>query len=138
MPLKVFIVEDHLILRETLGYLIKNAPGLEVCGSAATGEEAVQQLAGVAADLVLLDLALPEMSGIEVVQALQVRQPAVPCLILSGHSEATYIRQALTAGARGYLLKGNPSEILEAIQIVGAGGTYLSAAVQAKLAEADG
>lgn len=121
-----------------MGYLIKNESGLEVCGSAATGEAALQQLATVAADLVLLDLALPAMSGIEVVQALQVRQPALPCLILSGHSQASYIRQALAAGARGYVLKGTPSEILLAIQTVGAGGTYLSAAVQAKLTETEG
>jgi DNA-binding NarL/FixJ family response regulator len=121
-------------MRETLSDLIKREPGFAVCGAAPTGEEALEQLATVAADLVLVDLALPGMNGIDLIQALQVRQPDLPCLILSGHSEVPYIRQALEVGARGYVLKGNPPEILEAIQAVGNGGIYLSAAIQAKLA----
>lgn len=138
LTLKVFIVEDHFVMRETLGYLIKREPGLAVCGVAETGEAAFQQLATVAADLVLVDLSLPGMNGIDLIQRLQARQPDLPCLILSGHTEVTYIRQALAAGARGYVLKGNPPEIVEGIRAVGGGGTYLSAAVQAKLAEAGG
>jgi DNA-binding NarL/FixJ family response regulator len=134
---QIFIIEDHLIMRETLSYLIKREPGLEVCGTAETGEAALQQLAAVEADLVLLDLKLPGMSGFDLMQALHVRQPDLPCLILSGYSEGYYVRRAFSVGARGYVLKGKPEEILEAIQVVGSGGTYLSAALQAKLSGAD-
>jgi DNA-binding NarL/FixJ family response regulator len=138
MTLKqVFIVEDHPIMREALGDLIKSEPGFAVCGSAATGEEALQHLAGVAADLVLIDLALTGMNGIELVRVLRERQPDLRCLVLSGLREATYVRQALGAGARGYVLKGKPEELLEAIQEVSAGGIYLSAALQGKLSGID-
>ncbi len=138
MSLKqIFIIEDHLIMREVLSDLIKHEPGLEVCGTAETGEAALQQLVAVEADLVLLDLKLPGMNGFDVMQALQVRQPDLPCLILSGYSEMYYVRRAFSVGARGYILKGKPEEILEAIQTVSGGGMYLSAALQAKLSGAD-
>lgn len=135
LTLKVFIVEDHFVMRETLSYLIKREPGLAVCGAAETGEAAFQQLATVAADLVLVDLSLPGMNGIDLIQRLQVRQPDLPCLILSGHDKVNYVRQALDVGAQGYVLKGKPEEMLEAIQTVSNGGTYVSSALQGKLSE---
>lgn len=136
MTLKIFIVEDHPMMRETLGDLIKHEPDLEVCGSVATGEAAFQQLAEVAIDLVLIDLSLPEMTGIELVQALHSKQPLLRCMVLSGHHEVNYVREAFEAGAQGYVLKGNPADILEAIHEIGGGGTYVSAVLQKKLSEA--
>jgi DNA-binding NarL/FixJ family response regulator len=135
---KVFIVEDHPIMREALGDLIKSQPGFEVCGSAATGEEALQHLAVMAADLVLIDLALTGMNGIELVRVLRERQPDLRCLVLSGLTEVPYVRGALEVGVQGYILKGNPLELLEALREVSGGGTYLSAALHGKLSGADG
>lgn len=131
--MQVFVVEDHPIMRQALSDLIEKKLGLTVCGSAATGEEAIQQLEQAAADLVLVDVALPGMSGLDLVQLLQEKQPTLPCLILSGHAEMTHIRRALGVGARGYVLKGNPAEIVTAIQTISGGDTYLSAAIRAKL-----
>lgn len=120
-------------MREALSDLIEKKLGLTVCGSAATGEEAIQQLEHVTAELVLVDVALPGMSGFDLMQLLHEKQPALSCLFLSGHAEMTYIRRALGVGARGYVLKGNPAEIVAAIQEVRRGGIYLSAAIRAKL-----
>jgi DNA-binding NarL/FixJ family response regulator len=136
MSLKIFIVEDHPITRYTLGKFLQKKPDLELCGEAATGAEALERLAEVEADLILIDVLLSGMNGLQLVEQLQEKYPALLCLMLSGHNETLYIRRAFSAGARGYILKGNPSEMLEAIQTVRDGGTYLSPALQAKLSEA--
>jgi DNA-binding NarL/FixJ family response regulator len=88
--------------------------------------------------LVLVDLLMPEMSGLELLNQLNDSYPGLPCLVLSGHGEGFYIRQALKAGARGYILKGNPPEIGLAIETIRRGGTYLNPDLQLKLFEAGG
>lgn len=138
MTLKIFIVEDHAIMRATLNGFLKSKPGLEVAGMAATAAEALEGLAEVEADLALIDVRLPGMSGLELAEQLHEKYPGLVCLMLSGHGEVPYIRHAFRARARGYILKGRPPELLEAIQAVSQGGTYLSPVLQAKLAEAGG
>jgi DNA-binding NarL/FixJ family response regulator len=138
MSLKIFIVEDHPVMRSTLSGFIQNKPGLEVVGVAATGAEALERLAEVEADLSLIDVRLPGMSGLKLVEQLRERYPNLLCLMLSGHGEIPYIRHAFREGAQGYVLKGKPSEILEAIQAVSSGGTYLSPTLQSKLLEIGG
>jgi DNA-binding NarL/FixJ family response regulator len=137
VSLKIFIVEDHPLIRQTLNDFIKSDPGLEVAGLAATGAEALERLAEVAADLVIVDVRLAGTNGIYLVEQLRERYPELLCLMLSGHGEVSHIRHAFKVGARGYILKGNPPEILEAIQTVAGGGTYLSPALQEKLSGAD-
>ena len=136
MSLKIFIVEDHPIMRYTLNRFINDKADLEVCGVVETGEEALERLAEVKADLALIDVRLIGMSGLELVEQLREKYPALQCVILSGHGEVNYIQRAFKAGAGGYILKGKPDEVLEAIQVVSSGGTYLSPALQAKLSEA--
>ena len=138
MTLKIFIIEDHPIMRYTLNGFINDKPGLEVCGMAETGVEALERLAEVKADFVLVDVRLSGTSGLDLVAQLRARDPELRCLVLSGYSEVSYIQHAFRVGARGYILKGKPQEILEAIQAVSSGETYLSPALQAKLSEAEG
>jgi DNA-binding NarL/FixJ family response regulator len=126
MAIKVYIVEDHPELREALGMLVEYEPALELCGSAATGEEALAQLADTGAQVVLVDMFLPQMNGADLIMELQTQWPDLRCVVLSGHTDTSYVERALAAGARGYILKGNPDEVLEAIQHVMAGGIYLS------------
>ena len=126
MAIKVYIVEDHPELREVLGMLIEYEPALELCGSAATGEEALVQLVEAEAHVVLVDMFLPQMNGADLIMELQTQWPDLRCVVLSGHADISYVERALAAGARGYILKGNPDEVLEAIQHVMAGGIYLS------------
>lgn len=132
MGTRIYIVEDHERMRELLGSWIDALPGLSVCGAAASAETALEELPGLGADLVLVDMSLPQMSGIDLVAALQVRFPGVRCLIMSGHNEPRYVERALAAGAHGYVLKGKPSEIEPAIAAVLAGGRFISPALQAK------
>ena len=138
MTLKVFIVEDYPIMRYILSKFIRQTLHLEMCGEAASGEEALEHLAEVEAELVVIDVLLPGLSGLELLKQLQEKYPEMLCLMLSGHGETSYVREAFKLGARGYVLKGDASELLEAIQTVCGGGTYLSPALQARLSEVDG
>ena len=131
MPLKIFIVEDHPIMRETLAAFVGDQPGYEVLAAAPTAEEALERLEEVEVDLVLVDVSLPGMSGIDLVGEIGARWPALMCLMISGHGEAAYVERALAAGARGYVLKGNPYELPGAIRDVTRGETYLSASLKA-------
>jgi DNA-binding NarL/FixJ family response regulator len=130
MPAQIYIVEDHAIMRQVLKEAIEKIPGLAVCGMATSGEEALAALVEIEADLALVDMSLPQMSGAELIGELHKQRPALYCLILSGHKESSYVEQALTAGARGYVLKGDPREIGEAIAQVLAGKIYLSKALK--------
>lgn len=123
----VYIVEDHPRMRDLLREWIDDLPGLSVCGTAESAETALRELETVSADIAMIDMSLPMMGGIELVAALRERHPHTRCLILSGHNEARYVERALAAGAQGYLLKGEPSEIQTAIGRVLAGERYLSA-----------
>ena len=123
---RVFVVEDHPLMQQTLTECISAMPDAEVSGSAATGEDALEQLLDAKADLALVDMSLPKMSGADLILRLQTQCPQLLCLVLSGHREPGYVERALAAGARGYVLKGNPYELAEAIRMVLRGQIYLS------------
>lgn len=126
MHTRIYIIEDHAFMRTMLQEFLNRVPDLEVCGTAATAEEALQNALQTEPTLLLVDVALPGMSGIDLAREAQARWPDLPCLMLSGHHEPAYIEQALAAGARGYVLKGNPDAIVDAVQEVLAGNIYLS------------
>jgi DNA-binding NarL/FixJ family response regulator len=130
MSSNVYIVEDNDRMRALLHDWIDELPGLSVCGSAATAETALEELPELDADLAVIDMSLPAMGGIELVAALREKRPRMRCLILSGHNEKSYVERALAAGAQGYLLKGEPGEIENAIAQVLSGGRYLSASLK--------
>ncbi len=124
--ISVFLVEDNRFVADAVDGLLKTYANVELVAVARTGEEALVMLPAVAADVALIDLALPGMNGIEVVSAIGQARPELPCLILSAHREENYITQALAAGARGYITKELPLAIVEGIERVLAGETYLS------------
>jgi DNA-binding NarL/FixJ family response regulator len=132
MPHHVFIVEDHALMRDMVATFLGSLPDLHVCGSARTAEDALRQLPD-SADLVLIDIALPGMSGIDLVPELRARRPDVTCLVCSGHDEASYVQRALDAGVHGYVAKGHPAELAEAIQCVLRGERYLSASLRERV-----
>jgi DNA-binding NarL/FixJ family response regulator len=105
-------------------------PDLQVCGVAASGQAALAQLPGIEADLVLVDIALPDMTGLEFVGRMQGWRPDLPIVIFSDYQEPTYVQRALAAGAQGYIVKGNPQEVATAIRRVQAGEVYLSPQLQ--------
>lgn len=126
---RVYLVEDHDVMREMIGEFLQSRDGLTVVGSAATAGTAFAELEGLDVELVLVDTSLPDMSGIELVRRLLDRRPDTLCLMYSGHEETFYVERALEAGAKGYVVKGNPHELPDAIQQVLSGGTYLSRAL---------
>lgn len=130
MSSNVYIVEDNDRMRALLRDWIDELPGLSVCGAAPSAETALEELPEMTVDLAVVDMSLPGMGGIELVATLREQQPDMRCLILSGHNERSYVERALAAGARGYLLKGEPGEIENAITKVLSGEQYLSSSLK--------
>ena len=133
-PIGVLLVDDHPLVRDGLVARLEGTDDIEVVGQAGDALEALQQLAVVRPDVVLMDIGMRDMSGIELTAELLRRDPAQIVLILSMYDGTEYVHRAMAAGARGYVLKDSPSgEILSAIRTVAGGGTYLSAALSARL-----
>jgi DNA-binding NarL/FixJ family response regulator len=124
--MRIFIVEDHPFMREMLCEVVERQLQCTVSGAVSSAEEALEALSDADVDLVFVDVSLPHMDGIALVRALQEMRPDLPCLMVSGHAEITYVTRALEAGARGYVLKGRPGDIEAGVAAVGAGSTYLS------------
>jgi two-component system nitrate/nitrite response regulator NarL len=134
---RLVIVDDHPLVRDGLRARFAVVPGLEVIGEAASGAEALELAASLAPDLMLVDVGMRGMNGIELAQALRQQHPAIRVLMLSMYDNREYVLSAIRAGARGYVLKESPTEeILAAINALWAGGSYFSANVSALVAQA--
>lgn len=135
-PIRVFLADDHGILRAGLRLLIDAQPDMRVVGEAGDGAGTLHLVADLQPDLILLDLTMPGLGGLEVLPLLRQRAPNSRILILTMHDNEGYLRQALQAGAAGYVLKGAvDSELLNAIRAVARGETYIHSAITHKLLE---
>lgn len=133
-PVRVLIAEDHAVVREGTRKILERDALIETVGEAADGREAVALTAKFKPDVILLDLRLPFISGIEAIERIREASPETKVLILSAYDEDDYIFAALDAGARGYLLKtAHGSEVIEAIHSVSRGGVVLHPTIAAKL-----
>lgn len=133
--IKVFIVDDHIIFREGLKRVISGAADMEVVGEAGDGRQALEAIADSDSDVVLLDLSLPGMEGLDVLRHLQGENPKLPVLILSIYSEEQYALRVLKNGAAGYLTKESvPSDLIRAIRKAFRGERYISDALAEILA----
>jgi DNA-binding NarL/FixJ family response regulator len=132
---QVMLVDDHAMLRHGMAMLINLEPDMEVFAEAGDGDEALAILkAGHHADIVLMDVSLKTLSGFEVIKSMHLLIPALPVLVVSMHDEGVYAERALRAGARGYVMKQEPGEVLvTAIHEVLKGNIYLSKPMHAKL-----
>jgi DNA-binding NarL/FixJ family response regulator len=127
MSVTVFLVDDHAVLRDGLRLLLQMQADIEVVGEAANGRDAVQGVARARPEVVILDVIMPELNGIEAARQILADNPAVKIIILSMNSNFEHIFRAFEAGARGYLLKASAgSEVVEAVRAVYAGRRYLS------------
>jgi two-component system response regulator NreC len=128
--IKILLVDDHTIVRQGLKLIISAQPDLEVVGEAANGREAVEMGEKLRPDMVLMDVAMPELNGIEATRRLISANARIKVLVLSMHKEAVYVREILKAGARGYILKDAiDTELLNAIRSVAKGDGYISPAI---------
>lgn len=130
METNIYLVDDHQLVQEMLRDFINAMPGLHVCGGAMTAGAALAQIPTLAVDLVIVDVALPDLDGIQLVEKLRAQQPTLRCLMYSGHQERSYVERALAVGAVGYVAKGHPPELITAICAVLAGEVYLSRALR--------
>jgi DNA-binding NarL/FixJ family response regulator len=129
-PIRVLLADDHTLIRAGIRELLQGLNGVEVSGEAGDGHEALQLVETLQPDVVLLDIGMPGLNGLEVAARLAKLHPAMRVLILSMHMSEEYVLQALRAGAAGYLLKGAAVAELElAVRAVARGQTYLSPAV---------
>jgi len=131
----ILIVDDHPMFRRGLASLIESEPDLAVCGQAGSSEAALQAAQQSQPDLLIVDLALGESDGLDLVKELKRRHPRIPALVLSMHDEAVYAERSLRAGARGSVTKLQLDEtVLVAIRSLLAGETYMSGTVGERLA----
>jgi DNA-binding NarL/FixJ family response regulator len=133
---KIFIVEDHPVFREGLVQIISGEKDLNVCGEAGDAEHALQAIARLKPDLVLVDITLPGKSGLELIKELRSQNSQIKLLVVSMHDEALYADRVLRAGGDGYIMKQeDPEEIVHAIRDVLGGHIYVSEEVLANTAK---
>lgn len=134
--IRIAIVDDHALVRAGLRQYFAEQADFQVAGEAANGREAMALLRQGGLDVMLLDIGMPEQSGVDTLVAIKARAPELPVLILSGFAEAQYATTLLRQGASGYLGKDcDPAEIVKAIRTVCGGRKYISAGVAEQLAE---
>jgi DNA-binding NarL/FixJ family response regulator len=131
--LRIFLADDHTMIREGLRVLINSQSDMEVIGEASNGKLAVQQIPQLQPDVAVLDISMPEMSGLQATEALKKALPRLKIIALTRHTDAGHLQQLLRAGAAGYILKQSAAdELIRAIRAVVAGGTYLDPVVAGK------
>ena len=134
--IRVFLADDHLILREGIISLLQKAPDIEVVGEAGNGEEAVTKVEQLAPDVVLMDITMPGLNGLEATQQIKQKNPGVKVLILTMHETDQYLSGMLRAEASGYVVKtATASELISAIRAVHQGDVYLYPSVARMLVE---
>ena len=129
-PIRVLLADDHAIVRQGLAALLASQRGIEVVGEAADGREAVAAAARLRPHVVVMDLGMPGLNGVDATRQIRRESPETAVLVLSMHASEEHVRPAIRAGATGYLLKGSGlSDLVAAIRAVAAGEGFLSPAV---------
>ena len=135
-PVRVLVVDDHPVFREGFAALLGSIDEIEVVGTASTGVEAVEQAAVRDPDVVVMDVQMPDMDGIEATRRILEKHPEIGVVVLTMSEEDGTIFDALRAGARGYLLKGaEPDEVVRAITTVAGGGVVFGAVLASRIAD---
>ncbi|ORC35156.1 DNA-binding response regulator [Marispirochaeta aestuarii] len=134
--INILIADDHPIVRRGLEYIAQNARDINVCGEAENGFSALEKVREADPDVLVLDMAMPDISGMDVLKQLRSEGNTVPVLILSGGQEEQYAVRALKAGASGYLSKESvETELIKAIRSVGSGRKYIGLKTAERIAE---
>ena len=128
--IRVLLADDHGVVRKGLRFLLEQHPSVEVVGEAADGRAAVQLAESLNPAVIVMDIGMPLLNGIDATSRILERDPRIGVIILSMHSDETYLTRALTAGARGYLLKDSAdSDIVKAVETVAQGKPFFSPAI---------
>ncbi|VVN70129.1 response regulator [Pseudomonas fluorescens] len=133
-PIRVALVDDHALVRDGIKALLAVMAPLEVVGEAENGADAIEMVGRCQPDLLLVDISLQDMNGLELTRVLRSQYPSLKMLILSMYDNNEYVSESLRAGASGYVLKNSPSrEIIAAIEAIASGGTFYSAEIAQRL-----
>lgn len=134
-PIRVALVDDHSLVREGIRALLTVVDFLDIVGEADSGASAVDMVRQTQPDLLLVDIGLKDMNGLELTRLLRQEHPSIKILILSMYDNNEYVSESVRSGASGYVLKNSPSrEIIAAIEAIASGGTFYSAEIARKLA----
>ena len=134
MSITVFLADDHAVVRDGLRFLLEAQPEITVVGDAVDGRQAVHRVRQLCPNVLVIDIAMPELNGIEAARQIARHCPSTQTIILSMHSTSEHVYRALQAGARGYLLKESAGmEVADAVRAVHAGHRYLSAKISDRL-----
>jgi two-component system response regulator NreC len=134
--IKIMIADDHGLVRKGLRFVLEQEPGLEVVGEAADGREAVRLAAELDPAVVIMDIVMPQLNGIDATAQIVKQNPAVGVIMLSVHSDESYLLRALSAGAKGYLLKDSAElDVVRAVQSVAVGRPFFSPDIAKTLLE---
>jgi DNA-binding NarL/FixJ family response regulator len=133
--IKILIADDHAIVRRGLKQILEDTPNIVVADEASTGKEVLEKISEKEYDVVVLDISLPDKSGLDILKQLKSQKPKLPVLVLSIYPEEQYAERVLKIGASGYLTKESaPEELITAIKKVSVGGKYITASLAEKLA----
>jgi two-component system invasion response regulator UvrY len=133
--IRVLIADDHAVVRQGLKQILGDTPEMAVAGEATNGQEVLDKVRAETWDVVILDISMPDHSGLDILKQLRSERPKLPVLVLSIYSEDQYALRVLKAGASGYLTKDSAAdELVKAIRKVVSGGTYVSAFLAERLA----
>lgn len=136
MTISVFLADDHRVLRDGLRVLLEAQDDIEVVGEAENGNKAIEGIRSIKPNVVVMDITMPELNGIDAAQVIHETSPEIGIVILSIHSDSEHIFRALQAGAQGYLLKESAgSEVVSAVRAVHLGRRYLSPSIRDTITE---
>jgi two-component system, NarL family, response regulator NreC len=134
--IRILLADDHGVVRQGLRFILERQPDMEVAGEAGTGREAVKLAEELSPDLVIMDIAMPQLNGIEATAQIVKRNPQIGVIVLSMHSDEGYLVRALSAGAKGYLLKDSAEvDLVRAVQAVANKKPFFSPAIAQTLLE---
>lgn len=134
MSIKILLADDHGIVRKGLRFLLERQQGIEVVGEAGNGREAVKMASELVPHIVIMDIAMPQLNGIEATAQIVKRDPEIGVIILSMYADESYVLRALSAGAKGYLLKDSAeTDLVRAVQMVANKHPFFSPAISQTL-----
>lgn len=134
--IRILLCDDHAVIRRGLRLVLEQHEDLQVIGEGADGREAVQLAEALKPDIVVLDITMPNLNGIEAARQISGKQPGISIIVLSMHADESFVLKALKAGARGYVLKEAPEgDLVKAIRVVSEGKSFFSPAVSRMLVE---
>jgi DNA-binding NarL/FixJ family response regulator len=126
-PVRIMLADDHPLIREAIAHLVASAPEFELVGEAADGKECLERIADLRPDILILDIAMPDMNGEQVSRELRRRYPDLKIIALSGYNDRQFVRAMIKAGAKAYVVKSaSGRELIHALRAVASGKNYLS------------